>query len=116
MKSKGEIANMQSIIDGLMRQLEGKDHMIQHLLDKVDELESTIKDLSNNIEKMTGVTSTYERRLYGTSSEKSHIFRAGMSRFNMTDTYIARMVISSHQSFHMFQKILRKDIQLLLPE
>lgn len=72
MKSKGEIANMQSVIDGLMRQLEGKDHMIQHLLDKVDELESTIKDLSNNIEKMTGVISTYERRLFGTSSEKSH--------------------------------------------
>ena len=72
MKSKGEIANMQSVIEGLMRQLEGKDHMIQHLLDKVDELESTIKDLSNNIEKMTGVISTYERRLFGTSSEKSH--------------------------------------------
>ena len=72
MKSKGETVNMQSVIDGLMRQLEGKDHMIQHLLNRVDELESTIKDLSNNIEKMTGVISTYERRLFGTSSEKSH--------------------------------------------
>ena len=48
MKSKGETVNMQSVIDGLMRQLEGKDHMIQHLLNRVDELESTIKDLSNN--------------------------------------------------------------------
>ena len=72
MKSKGEIVNMQSVIDGLMRQLEGKDHMIQHLLDKVDELESTIKAMSQNIERMSGIISTYERRLYGTSSEKRH--------------------------------------------
>lgn len=35
MKSKGETVNMQSVIDGLMRQLEGKDHMIQHLLNRV---------------------------------------------------------------------------------
>ena len=45
MKSKGETVNMQSVIDGLMRQLEGKDRMIQHLLNRVDELESTIQML-----------------------------------------------------------------------
>ena len=56
MKSKRDMVNLQSVIDGLMRQLEGKDHMIQHLLDKVDELESTIKEMSQNIEKMTGIS------------------------------------------------------------
>lgn len=72
MKSKRDIVNIQPIIDNLLRQLEGKDHMIQHLLEKIDELESTIKNMSENIEKMTGIISTYERRLYGTSSEKTH--------------------------------------------
>ncbi len=63
---------MQTLINGLMRQLEGKDHMIEHLLEKIDSLESTIKEQGQSIEKMAGIISTYERRLFGVSSEKTH--------------------------------------------
>lgn len=55
-----------------MRQLESKDHMIEHLLEKVDSLEKTIKGQSRDIQKMAGIISTYERRLFGTSCEKTH--------------------------------------------
>ena len=64
--------DLQSVIEGLMRQLEGKDHMIDHLLERIDELERTIKEQGRSIEKMADVIATYERKLFGTSSEKTH--------------------------------------------
>ncbi len=36
MRKGGNTADMQTLINGLMRQLEGKDHMIEHLLEKID--------------------------------------------------------------------------------
>lgn len=71
MKSKRDMVNLQPVIDGLMRQLEGKDHMIQHLLDKVDELESTIKEMSQNIEKMTGIIHLREASIWNQQREDS---------------------------------------------
>ena len=47
--------DLQSVIEGLMRQLEGKDHMIDHLLERIDELERTIKEQGRSIEKMADV-------------------------------------------------------------
>lgn len=72
MGSKQNTSELHTIISGLMRQLESKDHMIEHLLEKVDSLEKTIKGQSRDIQKMAGIISTYERRLFGTSSEKTH--------------------------------------------
>ena len=72
MGSKQNTSELHTVITGLMRQLESKDHMIEHLLEKVDSLEKTIKGQSRDIQKMAGIISTYERRLFGTSSEKTH--------------------------------------------
>lgn len=72
MKDGKTSADFQQIIDKLMLQLEGKDHMIQHLLDKIDSLENTIDKQSKSIEKMADEIATYTRMLFGTSSEKNH--------------------------------------------
>lgn len=72
MGTKQNTSELHTVITGLMRQLESKDHMIEHLLEKVDSLEKTIKGQSRDIQKMAGIISTYERRLFGTSSEKTH--------------------------------------------
>ena len=70
MGSKQNTSELHTIISGLMRQLESKDHMIEHLLEKVDSLEKTIKGQSRDIQKMAGIISTYERRLFGTRVRK----------------------------------------------
>ena len=72
MEKRGKHVDLQAVIDSLMRQLEGKDHMIDHLLEKVDSLEQTIKEQGRSLEKMADIIATYERKLFGTSSEKSH--------------------------------------------
>lgn len=72
MKSGKASTDFQEIIDRLMLQLEGKEHMIQHLLDRVDALEKTIDSQSKSIEKMADEIATYTRMLFGTSSEKNH--------------------------------------------
>lgn len=43
MKDGRTSTDFQQLIDKLMLQLEGKDHMIQHLLDKNDSLETRVK-------------------------------------------------------------------------
>ena len=62
----------QALSVGLMRQLEAKDEMIRRLLERVDELEGTVKEQAKTIEKLSDIISTYERKLYGSSSEKTH--------------------------------------------
>lgn len=72
MKDGRTNTDFQQLIDKLMLQLEWKDHMIQHLLDKIDSLETTIDKQRKSIEKMADEIATYTRMLFGTSSEKNH--------------------------------------------
>lgn len=66
------MVDYQALSEGLMRQLEAKDEMIRQLLERVDELEGTVKEQAKTIEKLSDIISTYERKLYGSSSEKTH--------------------------------------------
>lgn len=65
------MVDYQALSEGLMRQLEAKDEMIRQLLERVDELEGTVKEQAKTIEKLSDIISTYERKLYGSSSEKT---------------------------------------------
>ena len=66
------MVDYQALSEGLMRQLEAKDEMIRQLLERVDELEGSVKEQAQTIEKLSDIISTYERKLYGSSSEKTH--------------------------------------------
>ena len=65
------MVDYQALSEGLMRQLEAKDEMIRQLLERVDELEGTVKEQAKTIVKLSDIISTYERKLYGSSSEKT---------------------------------------------
>lgn len=65
------MVDYQALSEGLMRQLEAKDEMIRQLLERVDELEGTVKEQAKTIDKLSDIISTYERKLYGSSSEKT---------------------------------------------
>ena len=65
------MVDYQALSEGLMRQLEAKDEMIRQLLERVDELEGSVKEQAQTIEKLSDIISTYERKLYGSSSEKT---------------------------------------------
>lgn len=66
------MVDYQALYEGLIRQLEAKDEMIRELLERIDEKDMTIKEQNQTIEKLSDIISTYERKLYGTSSEKTH--------------------------------------------
>lgn len=56
----------------MSKQIQGKDEMILTLLAKVDSLESTISDMNENVQVLLDQISTYQRKLFDTSSEKNH--------------------------------------------
>jgi len=66
------IKALQRLTDDMSRQLEGKDEMIATLLAKVDSLESTVSDMNEKVQVLLDQISTYQRKLFGTSSEKNH--------------------------------------------
>ena len=72
MKSVRSLTELQLQVEILLRQLEGKETMIKHLLEKIDSMELSMQNKDNTIIKLKDIIAKYERELFGTKSEKTH--------------------------------------------